>query len=173
MTAREIYDLALHGGGNDFQVVTELLERLGEPWCVIGGVAVNVYCGPLFTADADFVVASSQLDLVCAELAGLGFTISKHRSSVNAHLLGSDLVIQFTTDSRFQDFLGRATSADALGVPCRIAALPDLFQGKLWAAGDPERGLSKRLKDEADLARIAERYPSYVKKLPESLRARL
>jgi hypothetical protein len=27
MTAREIYDLALHGGGNDFQAVVELLER--------------------------------------------------------------------------------------------------------------------------------------------------
>jgi len=28
MTAREIYDLALRGGGNDFQATVELLERL-------------------------------------------------------------------------------------------------------------------------------------------------
>ena len=35
MTAREIYDLALRGGGNDFQATVELLERLGEPWCLI------------------------------------------------------------------------------------------------------------------------------------------
>jgi hypothetical protein len=75
MTAREIYDLALRSGGGDFQAVTELLERLGEPWCLIGGLAVNVYCEPIYTADADFVVIASQLDLVCAELAGLGFTI--------------------------------------------------------------------------------------------------
>jgi hypothetical protein len=42
MTAREIYDLALRGGGNDFQATVELLERLGEPWCLIGGLAINV-----------------------------------------------------------------------------------------------------------------------------------
>ena len=35
MTAGEIYDLALRSGGDDFQAVTELLERLGEPWCLL------------------------------------------------------------------------------------------------------------------------------------------
>jgi len=98
MTAREIYDLALRGGGNDFQTVTELLERLGESWCLIGGLAVNVYCEPIYTADADFVVIANQLDLVCAELAGLGFTISQHRFLVDAQLPGSGLVVQLTTD---------------------------------------------------------------------------
>jgi WD40 repeat protein len=39
MTVREIYDLALRGGGNDFQATVELLERLGEPWCLIGCLA--------------------------------------------------------------------------------------------------------------------------------------
>jgi hypothetical protein len=53
MTAREIYDLALRGGGNDFQATVELLERLGEPWCLIGGLAVNAYAEPVYTADAD------------------------------------------------------------------------------------------------------------------------
>ena len=52
MTAREIYDLALRGGGNDFQATVELLERLGEPWCLIGGLAINVYCEPVYTNDA-------------------------------------------------------------------------------------------------------------------------
>jgi hypothetical protein len=58
MTAREIYDLALHGGGNDFQATVEMLERLGEPWCLIGGLAINVYCEEHFTADADFVIVA-------------------------------------------------------------------------------------------------------------------
>jgi hypothetical protein len=173
MTAREIYDLATYGGGNDFQAVTELLERLGEPWCLIGGIAVNVYCSPVYTADVDFVVVASQLEFVCAELAGLGFSISHHRFSVNAHLPDSLLVVQLTTNPRYQDFLGRATSAETLGVQCRVAALPDLFQGKLWAAIDPERRPSKRLKDELDLVRIAENFPEYVDKLPPALRARL
>jgi hypothetical protein len=173
MTAREIYDLATHGGSNDFQIVTELLEHLSEPWCLIGGIAVNVYCSPVYTAGADFVVFASQLEFVCAELAGLGFAISHHRSSVNAHLPDSDLVVQFTTDPRYQDFLIRATLAEALGVQCRVAALPDLFQGKLWAASDPERRLIKRSKDELDLVRIADTYPEYLPLLPEALRSRL
>jgi hypothetical protein len=96
MTAREIYDLALRGGGNDFQTTVELLERLGEPWCLIGGLAINVYCEPVYTNDADFIVVASQLELVVAELAGLGFTISRHRFSVNAQLPGSSLIVQFT-----------------------------------------------------------------------------
>src|SRR6516165_5783300 len=60
MTAGEIYDLALRSGGDDFQAVTELLERLGEPWCLIGGLAVNVYCEPIYAADADFVIIVSR-----------------------------------------------------------------------------------------------------------------
>src|SRR5258707_6244747 len=124
MTAREIYDLALRGGGNDFQATVELLERLGEPWCLIGGLAVNAYAEPVYTADADFVIVSTQLEFVCAELAGLGFTIS-HHFGVNARLPGSGLVVQFTTDPRYQDFIGRAASAEALGVQCRVASLAD------------------------------------------------
>ena len=173
MSPREIYDLALSGGGNDFQAVVELLERLGEPWCLIGGLAVNAYVEPVYTADADFVVIANQLEFVCAELAGLGFIISHHRFSVDAHLPGSGLVVQFTTDPRYQDFMGRAASSEALGVPCRVATLPDLFQGKLWAANDPEHRPVKRAKDELDLMRIAEAYPEYLPQLPVALRARL
>ena len=117
------------------------------------------------------VVVASQLEFVCAELAGLGFAISHHPFSVNAHLTDSDLVVQFIIDPRYQDFPGSVTLATVLGAPCRVAAL--LFQGKLWAASNPERRLSKKLKDEADLVRIAETYPEYVTKLPEALRARL
>jgi hypothetical protein len=173
MNAREIYDLTLRGGGNDFQATVELLERLGVPWCLIGGLAVNAYAEPVYTADADFVVVSTQLEFVCAELAGLGFTISHQRFWIDAHLPGSGLVILFTTDSRYQDFIGRAASAETLGIQCRVAALPDLFQGKLWAATDPERRPSKRFKDELDLLRIAENYPEYLPQLPPALRARL
>jgi hypothetical protein len=89
---------------------------LEVPWCLIGGLAVNAYVEPVYTADADFVIVSIQLEFVCAELAGLGFTIS-HHFGVNARLPGSSLMVQFTTDPRYQD-------------QCRVAALADLFQGK-------------------------------------------
>jgi hypothetical protein len=55
----------------------------------------------------------------------------------------------------------------------RCLILPDLFQGKLWAASDPERRLIKRSKDELDLVRIADTYPEYLPLLPEALRSRL
>jgi hypothetical protein len=137
---------------------------------LIGGL--NTYVEPVYTADADLIVIASQLEFVCAELVGLGFSISHHQW-VNAHLPGSGLVIQFTTDPRYQDFLGRAQQAETLDVQCRVASLPDLFQGKLWAASNPDRRPSKRLKDELDLVRIAENFPEYVEKLPPALRARL
>ncbi len=172
MTPPEIFDLALRGGGNDFQATVELLERLGEPWCLIGGLAVNAYCDPVYTTDADFVVISSQLEFVCAEFVGLGFDISRHRFWINARLHGSDLVVQFMTDPRYQDFLGRAPHGEVLGIQCRVAALPDLFQGKLWAIADPECLPVKRAKDELDLVRIAEKYPDYTPLLPPALRVR-
>jgi hypothetical protein len=52
--------LALRGGGNDFQATVELLERLDVPWCLIGGLAVNAYAEPVYTADADFVIVTTQ-----------------------------------------------------------------------------------------------------------------
>lgn len=51
MTAREIYDLTLRGGGGDFQATVELLERFSVPWCLIGGLAVNAYVEPVYTAE--------------------------------------------------------------------------------------------------------------------------
>ena len=107
MSPREIYDLALSGGGNDFQAVVELLERLGEPWCLIGGLAVNAYVEPVYTADADFVVIANQLEFVCAELAGLGFLFS-------------------TTDSRsMRTYPARASLCNSL--PTRVTRIS-------WAA---------------------------------------
>src|SRR5258708_2059619 len=131
MTALQIFDLGVPGAENDFLAVVELLERLEVSWCLIGGIALNAYVEAVYTADADFVVVASELDFVCAELAGLGFEIASHRFSVNAHTLGSALVVQFTTDSRYQAFLDRAVLQKVFAVPCRVAALADIFQGKL------------------------------------------
>jgi Nucleotidyl transferase AbiEii toxin, Type IV TA system len=173
MTARELYDLSLRGGGNDFQATVELLDRLDARWCLIGGLAINVYCEPVYSIDIDFVVIADQLERVCVELAKLGFAISHRRFWVNAHPQSSSVIIQFATSARCQDFLDRTTQAEILDVPCQVAGLPDIFRDKLLAANDPERRPSKRSKDELDLIRIAEKYPEYLNLLPASLRARL
>jgi hypothetical protein len=146
---------------------------LGEPWCLIGGLAINVYCEPVYTNDADFIVVISQLELVCAELAS---RLHHFQAPVLGQCATAGLqphcAIHYR--SRYQDFLARATpDGEVLGVQCRVAALTDLFQGKLWAAADPERRPTKRAKDELDLLRIADTYPKYLPLLPPALRARL
>jgi hypothetical protein len=74
---------------------------------------------------------------------------------------------------RYRGALLGLAAGDALGIRCRVAALANLFQSKLWAAADPERLPVKRAKNELDLPRIAETYPGYLPHLPPALRARL
>jgi hypothetical protein len=85
----------------------------------------------------------------------------------------SKLSVELILDSRYQDFPSRAVSVTVLGFSVKVATLPDLFQGKLWLASDPQRPPSKRIKDELDLLRIAEAFPAYVAQLPTVLRAKL
>jgi hypothetical protein len=92
---------------------------------------------------------------------------------VNLTAPGSDLRIQIQTDARYQAFLPRAETRIVLGYPLRVAALEDVLQGKVWAWSDPARRRSKRQKDLADIARLAEAYPSLRELLPEEVRARL
>ena len=173
MTAAEIFNAVTHGGGNDFAEVVGLLEEKGSAWCLIGGLAINAYVEPVYTVDADFVLVAAALPRMLSVLEERGYRTSQHRFWANARRAGSDLAVQFTTDERYQGFCQRAVPAEVLGVLAKVAALADLFQGKLWAWADPERRSTKRAKDELDLLRIAERFGEYVALLPEQLRSKL
>lgn len=150
--------MTTQGGTTDFARVAAACEACG-PWCLIGGLAVNTYVEPVYTLDADLVVVSSALEGLADDLRAQGFAVETHGHSVNARGPESDLRIQFTTDPRYQDFLGRAVEAVVLGVEVRVASLEDVAQGKLWAYGDPARRFSKRKKDELDLVRLVEAWP--------------
>lgn len=150
MTALEAYELTTAGGGSDFARVIAACESFG-PYCLIGGLAVNCYVEPVYTLDADLVMARP--------------------GAVPAP--ESQLRIQFTTDARYQAFLSRAVEADVLGVRVKVACLEDVTQGKLWAYGDSRRRLSKRKKDELDLIRLAESYPVLKECYPSELREQL
>jgi hypothetical protein len=104
MTVTEIFESVMNGGSSDFALVVSVLGKHG-PWCLVGGLAVNCYVEPVFTADADLIVASSELAAVQAELADLGFDVTEYEHSVNAQMKGSELRIQFTVDQRYQEFL--------------------------------------------------------------------
>src|SRR5215831_1040942 len=173
MTAEEIFESVTNGGRSDFAEVVSILAKADPGWCLIGGLAVNCYVSPVYTVDADFVVVSAMIEVVVAKLAAKGFQIRRFEFSVNAQRPGSDLVIQFTTDQRYQAFIQRAEPREVLGHRIPVAALPDIIQGKIWAWEDSRRRLSKRTKDQADLVRIGEQYPDQRPLLPLSLRKQL
>ena len=60
-----------------------------------------------------------------------------------------------------------------LGLTLPVASLPDVLQGKVWAALDPNRRASKRQKDLADIARIVEARPEMRGAVPAELLDRL
>jgi hypothetical protein len=165
----EAYELTTRGGATDFARIAAACEAFG-PWCLIGGLAVNHYVEPVYTLDANIVVIASRLAELLAYLREEGFGIEEHPDSVNAQPSASDLRIQFTTDSRYQQFLSRACEATVLGVTVKVASLEDIAQGKLWAWSDPSPRLSKRKKDELDLIRLAEAHPHLLRLYSEELR---
>lgn len=172
MTALEVYDLTTKGGGTDLGEVVRACESAGD-YCLIGGLAVNCFVEPVYTLDADIVVVAEHLPAVSARLQELGYRVEVREHSVNAQPPGSDLRVQFTTDTRYQSFPSRAVVRNVLGTPMKVACLEDVTAGKLWAYSDPHRRLSKRKKDELDLIRLAEAYPRVRPMLPPELRGQL
>src|SRR5437870_6839568 len=114
MTATELFESVSHGGSSDFSLLVNILNQHGQ-WCLVGGLAVNCYVEPVFTMDADIVVAASELSGVQAELIARGFDVTQHEHSVNAQMKGSQLRIQFTVDKRYQEFLSITSKMDVLG----------------------------------------------------------
>ncbi|MGZ5435961.1 MAG: hypothetical protein ACXW3F_07765 [Pyrinomonadaceae bacterium] len=168
MTATEVFESVTNGGASDFATVVEVLNKHGR-WCLVDGLAVNCYVEPVFTVDADIVVASLALPEIRNELASAGFEVTEHEHSVNAQMKGSELRIQFTTDPRYQDFLAETETKSVLGSDVPVASLPNIVRGKVWAWSDPKRRLSKRKKDELDLIRIAEKYPELQTIMPSKI----
>lgn len=180
MTEAKIYDAVIMNGTSDFLFVVECLRRHEAGWCVIGGLAVNTYTTPIYTADLDLVVVVADRAPVLADLRAADFRIREFEFSINAKrraAAGSStesmLMAQFTKLPRYQPFVARASLRPIFGIDVPVAALADLVQGKLWAWSDPTRRESKRAKDESDLLRLGERYPEVVSMLPAPLRERL
>jgi hypothetical protein len=168
MTAAEIYDSVTNGGANDFAEVVTVLNR-NRPWCLIEGLAVNCYVEPVYTVDVDVVVVAANLEHIARELQAAGFRVERFEHSVNAQRAGSELNVQFTTDSRYQDFLAGATQREVLGVAVPVASLEDIVRGKVWAWQDKQRRSTKRKKDELDLMRIGEAHSQLRRLIPAEI----
>ncbi len=179
MTEQEIYDGVIMNGTTDFAFVVETLRRHGAGWCVIGGLAVNSYTTPVYTADLDLVLVASDLEPVLADLRAADFRVKEFPFSTNAQrragrteTTASKLMVQFTKPDRYQSFVERAVLRPIFGLEVPVAALADVVQGKLWAWSDSSRRPTKKLKDHLDLMRLAEEhFVEVAPLLPESLRA--
>jgi hypothetical protein len=155
MTAAQVYESVTNGGASDFADAVAILDR-HKPWCLIGGLAVNCYVEPVYTIDVDLVVIAKHLPKIALELEKAGFRVEQFEHSMNAHRGESKLNVQFTTDARYQEFLGSESEKEVLGMRVSVASLENIVRGKVWAWEDERRRASKRKKDELDLLRIAE-----------------
>ena len=172
MTAAEAYEAITGGGTTDFADAVEVLNQY-RPWCLIGGLAVNCYVEPVYTLDADVVIVTERLPEIERALVERGFQIERFAHSLNARRGKGRLNLQFSTDSRYQEFLKNAAPAEVLGLRVPVASLADLVRGKIWAWQDTQRRFSKRKKDELDLIRIGEAHPDMRSMLPTEIASQL
>ncbi len=168
MTIEEAYEAISSGGASDFQEVIEACAASGD-YCLIGGLAVNHYVEPVYTMDADFVLAAHALAGLGDNLKAKAFVVEDFPHSLNLQKPGSKLRVQFTKDERYRDFPLDAVEGNIFGVTVRIASLENLVRAKVWAWSDPQRRATKRKKDELDLMRIAEAHPEFKPLIPEEI----
>ena len=180
MTEQEIYDGVVVNGTTDFILVAETLRRHGAGWCVIGGLAVNSYVAPVYTADFDLVVLAADLEPVLADLRAADFRVKEFSSSINAQRRAGpavrpthQLMVRFTTPDQYQPFVERAGLRPIFGKDVPVAALADLVQGELWTREDSRRRASKSMQAGMNLLRLADGYFAEVApRLPDALRTK-
>ena len=158
MTAKTFFNKVANGKRDILTEFVELLKKENISYCLIGGLAVNVYAETLISLDVDIVVAVDNIDRLLSVLPK-EWKVKYERFSINISSPDSELRIQILLDTRYQDFIGRAVKGSALGHEFSVALLEDVLQEKLWALSDPERRESKRLKDRLDVSRLVEAHP--------------
>lgn len=168
MTASEVFESVTGSGSSDFAILAGILGKHGS-WCLIGGLAVNCYVEPVYTLDAEIVMASDKLPAIKSELIAAGFSVEEFPHSLNARMANSDPRIQFSLDSRYQDFLTKPRELEVFGLRAPVASLDDIIRGKIWAWSDKLRRPTKRKKDELDLMRILETYPETRSLMPDEI----
>ncbi|KQC12030.1 MAG: hypothetical protein APR63_11860 [Desulfuromonas sp. SDB] len=149
-------------------IILDALEKNNIDYCIIGGLAVNAYVEPVVSLDLDIIITADKINDLVETVRNI-FSIEKHSHSINLNSEQSDLRIQIQTDQRYQDFITRSSIKNILGYKMKVAALKDILKGKIWAYSDPERRMSKRQKDLADIMRIVENYPELKNQLPQSI----
>lgn len=110
--------------------LVERLSQEGVRYCVVGGLAVDAYVEPVVSLDLDLAVAADDIERLVPALAG-EFTIERFPHSLELSSPGSDVRVQFQTDSRHAPFARRAEQRNVLGVDLPVARIEDVLQGKI------------------------------------------
>jgi hypothetical protein len=166
MIGKKFMNTVANGKEDILQIFLDILKRTKTAYCIVGGLAVNAYVEPVVSLDLDVVIEIKDIDKVSKEVVDKGLKVERFEHSVNLTSSKSDLRIQIQTDSRYQEFLSRASSKEVLGYKMNVAAIEDVLQGKVWAYVDQKRRMSKRQKDLADIIRLIEAYPSLEHLIP-------
>lgn len=172
MTDKEFFKRIANGKDDFLQEFVDILKKGKLSFCVIGGLGVNAYADPVVSLDLDVVIVSEKIDSLLPRLKK-EFKIEEFANSINVAGKGSALRIQIQTDPRYQDFIKRAKVKSVLGYKLPVAAIEDIFQGKVWAATDETRRPSKRQKDLADILRLIEIKDELKNSLPAKLKNQL
>jgi hypothetical protein len=149
------------------RLVTEILEREGVPYALIGGVAVQLHTEEARTTlDIDLAVPR-YADVPREALLGAGFVhTGRHEHSDNWRAPGPEpmrlrTAVQFSAeDVGIADAVERAKVVELDGgLRLRLATVGDLIVLKLAAAEEPSRRPSKREHDVADVLALLEEHP--------------
>jgi len=173
MTGKKFMNTVANGKEDILQIFLNILKRTKTVYCIVGGLAVNAFVEPVVSLDLDVVIETKDIDKVSKEIIDKGFKIERFEHSLNLTSSKSDLRIQIQTDSRYQQFLSRASSKEVLGYKMNVASVEDVLQGKVWAYLDEKRRMSKRQKDLADIIRLIEAYPSLERLIPSIILEKL
>ncbi len=104
------------------QIFLDILDRTNTPYCIVGGLAVNAYVEPVVSLDLDVVMEIKDIDKVNKEAEKKGLKVERFEHSVNLTSSKSDLRIKMQTDSRYQEFLSRASSKEVLGYKMNVGS---------------------------------------------------
>ena len=173
MIAKEFLNSLANGKSDILQQFLTILSETGSHYCVIGGLAVNAYVEPVVSLDIDVVAAVQDIEIIVNAVVKQKMKVEQFEHSINISGPDSDLRIQLQTDPRYQVFISGAEVRDILGYKMKVASLPDVLQGKVWAYMDKTRRRSKRQKDLADILRMIETFPELTSNLPPSLKEQL
>jgi hypothetical protein len=166
MTGKKFMNTVANAKQDILQNFLDILDRTRTAYCIVGGLAVNAYVEPVVSLDLDVVIEIKDIDKISKEAEKKGLKVERFEHSVNLTSSKSDLRIQMKTDSRYQEFLSRASAKEVLGYKMNVASVEDVLHGKVWAYSDEKRRMSKRQKDLADIIRLIEEYPSLEQLIP-------